>query len=41
MRLILEGDKESNMSMITNDAVNRAIDYILGHIHEELSLIHI
>lgn len=26
------------MSMITNDAVNRAIDYILGHIHEELSV---
>lgn len=38
MRLISEGDKESNMSMITNDAVNRAIDYILGHIHEELSV---
>ena len=36
--MILEGDKESNMSMITNDAVNRAIDYILGHIHEELSV---
>lgn len=26
------------MSMITNEAVNRAIDYILQHIHEELSV---